>query len=63
MTSFVDGHMDSILDSATVDGGEPSPQLTGQEPSEDRGLKSTSNSPKERAPSPKDTCSGKTQKV
>ncbi|XP_024911522.1 protein GREB1 isoform X2 [Cynoglossus semilaevis] len=52
-----DGHMDSILDSATVDGGETSPQLTGQEPSEDRGLKSTSNSPKERAPSPKDTCS------
>ncbi|AWP01787.1 putative protein GREB1 [Scophthalmus maximus] len=65
-----DGDMDSLLDSATVDSNEPSPLLSSQESAEDRGLKSThsskdslthcskdSHSPKERASSPKDTCS------
>lgn len=66
--------MDSLLDSATVDSSEPSPLSSSQESSEERSLKTThspkdshtqcpkdSPSPKERATSPKDTCSGEKQ--
>ncbi|XP_058486038.1 protein GREB1 isoform X1 [Solea solea] len=57
-----DGDMDSILDSATAESSEPSPVFSSQESPEDRNLKSThsskdSQSPKERASSPKETCS------
>ncbi|KAM3626089.1 uncharacterized protein V6R79_022341 [Siganus canaliculatus] len=65
-----DGDLDSLLDSATVDCNEPPSLSSGQESAEERNLKTIqsprdsnaqcakdSPSPKEKASSPKDTCS------
>ncbi|XP_057707848.1 protein GREB1 [Corythoichthys intestinalis] len=57
-----DGDMDSLLDSATLDSSEPSPLSSSQESTEEKSVKNTpspkdSHSPKERALTPKETCS------
>lgn len=70
----LDGDLDSLLNSATVDSNESSPLSSSQESSERETVKTTqspkdsqtqcskeSTSPKERASSPKDTCSGENE--